>query len=68
MSDVYPAAGAPGMLQMVALYPNNAAEVVSIYLTKGAIVESGTWEAGDDGAVTVTLTGNAGADTTSRCR
>ncbi|MCO5208925.1 MAG: copper resistance protein NlpE [Caldilinea sp.] len=59
MSDVYPAADAPGMLQMVALYPNNAAEVVSIYLTKGAIVESGTWEAGDDGAVTVTLTGNA---------
>ncbi|MCB0133640.1 MAG: hypothetical protein KDE01_13625, partial [Caldilineaceae bacterium] len=39
MSDVYPAADAPGMLQMVALYPNNAAEVVSIYLTKGAIVE-----------------------------
>ena len=59
MSDVYPAADAPGMLQMVALYPNNAAEVVSIYLTKGAIVETGTWEAGDDGAITVTLTGNS---------
>jgi len=59
MSDVYPAADAPGMLQMVALYPNNAAEVVSIYLTQGATVETGTWEAGDDGASTVTLTGNS---------
>ena len=59
VSNVYPAADAPGMLEMVVLYPNNAAEVVSIYLTKGAIVETGTWEAGDDGAVTVTLTGNA---------
>lgn len=59
MSDVYPAADAPGMLQMVALYPNHAAEVVSIYLTKGAMVEVGTWEAGDDGASIVTLTGNS---------
>lgn len=58
VSNVYPAADAPGMLEMVVLYPNNAAELVTIYLTKGAIVETGTWEAGDDGAVTVTLTGN----------
>lgn len=59
VSNVYPAADAPGMLEMVVLYPNNAAEMVTIYLTKGAIVETGTWEAGDDGAVALTLTGNA---------
>jgi uncharacterized lipoprotein NlpE involved in copper resistance len=58
-SNLYPAADAPGMMEIVALYPNNAAEVVSIYLTKGVIVENGSWEAGEEeGAVVVTLTGN----------
>jgi hypothetical protein len=58
-SSVYPAADAPGMISFVALYPNNAAEVVTIYLDKGDINEIGTWETGDDGAVLITLTGNA---------
>ncbi|MBK8797875.1 MAG: copper resistance protein NlpE N-terminal domain-containing protein [Anaerolineales bacterium] len=58
-SNVYPAADAPGMISFVALYPNNAAEVVTIYLGKGDVTETGTWETGDDGAVLVTLTGNA---------
>lgn len=59
-SNLYPAADAPGMMEIVALYPNNAAEIITIYLTKGVIVETGSWEAGEDeGAVVVTITGNA---------
>lgn len=57
-SHLYPAASAPGMMTFVALYPNNNAEVVTIYLSNPAIVETGTWEDGEDGAVVVTLTGN----------
>jgi uncharacterized lipoprotein NlpE involved in copper resistance len=57
-SNVYPAADAPGMMEIVALYPNNAAELVTIYLTKGAIVETGSWETNADGGVDVILTGN----------
>ena len=57
-SKLYPAASAPGMMEFIALYPNNAAEVVTIYLSNPAIVETGSWEAGEDGAVVVTLTGN----------
>ncbi|MEZ4557864.1 MAG: hypothetical protein R2854_15725 [Caldilineaceae bacterium] len=41
--DLYPAGDAPGMLQIVALYPNGNAEQVSVYLTKGAVMEYGTW-------------------------
>ena len=57
-SKLYPAASAPGMMEFIALYPNNAAEVVTIYLSNPAIVETGSWEAGAEGAVIVTLTGN----------
>jgi hypothetical protein len=57
-SKLYPAASAPGMMEFIALYPNNAAEVVTIYLSNPAIVESGSWEAGEAGAVNLTLTGN----------
>ncbi|HHY56588.1 MAG TPA: copper resistance protein NlpE [Chloroflexi bacterium] len=57
-SSLYPAASAPGMMEFIALYPNNHAEVVTLYLSNPAIVESGAWEAGANGAVTVTLTGN----------
>lgn len=61
-SNLYPAASAPGMMEFIALYPNNAAEVVTIYLSNPAIVESGAWEMGEDGAVTVTLTDNQGRE------
>ncbi|MCL4826308.1 MAG: copper resistance protein NlpE N-terminal domain-containing protein [Caldilinea sp.] len=57
-SNLYPAADAPGMMEIVALYPNNAAELVTIYLTRGTIVETGSWETNADGGVDVTLTGN----------
>jgi len=57
-SNVYPAADAPGMMEIVALYPNNAVELVTIYLTKGAIVETGTWEHNADGGVDISLTGS----------
>ncbi|MFN3983312.1 MAG: copper resistance protein NlpE N-terminal domain-containing protein, partial [Caldilinea sp.] len=57
-SNIYPAADAPGMMEIVALYPNNAAELVTIYLTKGTIVETGSWETNAEGGVDVTLTGN----------
>ncbi|MFO7633025.1 MAG: copper resistance protein NlpE N-terminal domain-containing protein [Caldilinea sp.] len=57
-SSLYPAADAPGMIEFVALYPNNAAEVITVYLTKGAIVETGEWEPNDAGGVIVTIVGN----------
>ena len=57
-SNLYPAASAPGMMEFVALYPNNTAEVVTLYLSNPAVVETGAWEASEDGAVVVTLTGN----------
>lgn len=57
-SSLYPAASAPGMMAFVVLYPNNAAEVITVYLSNPAIIESGSWEAGEAGAVIVTLTGN----------
>ena len=56
-SSLYPAADSPGLLEVVALYPDNTAEVVSLYLGKGSVVETGTWEADSEGAVTVLLTG-----------
>ncbi len=56
-SKVYPAADAPGMMEIIALYPNNAAELMTIYLTKGTIVETGTWESNADGGVDLQLTG-----------
>lgn len=56
-SSLYPAADSPGLLEVVALYPDNTAEVVSLYLDKGSVVETGTWEAGREGAITVVLTG-----------
>lgn len=58
VSNVHPAADAPGMMEIIALYPNNNAERVTIYLTKGAIVERGSWETNDDGGIDLTLTGN----------
>ncbi|HAJ37322.1 MAG TPA: hypothetical protein DCL15_16760, partial [Chloroflexi bacterium] len=57
-SSLYPAASAPGMMEFIVIYPNNTAEVVTLYLSNPAIVETGAWEAGEDGAVVVTLTGN----------
>ncbi len=57
-SQLYPAASAPGMMEIIALYPNNAAEVVTIYLSNPAIIETGSWEAGEEDAVILTLTGN----------
>ena len=57
VSSVYPAADGPGLITVLALFPNNNAEQTSIYLTKGAIGEIGTWELGAGNALTVTLTG-----------
>lgn len=57
-SNLYPAASAAGMMEFVALYPNNTAEVVTLYLSNPAVVETGAWETSEDGAVVVTLTGN----------
>lgn len=57
VSKVYPAADAPGLVMVLALYANNNAEQTSIYLTKGAVVEVGTWELDAAGVLTVTLTG-----------
>lgn len=56
-SDLYPAADAPGMMQIVALYPNGNAELVSLYLTKGTIMEYGTWDESDN-TLTLTLEGS----------
>ncbi len=58
MSKVYPAADGPGMMMMLALYANNNAELVTIFLTKGdPTIEVGTWELNDNGEITLTLTG-----------
>ncbi len=59
VSPVYPAADAPGLITVLALYANKNAEQTSIYLTKGAISEVGTWEFNATDTLTVTLTGAA---------
>lgn len=59
VSKVYPAADAPGLVMVLALFANNNAEQTSIYLTKGAVVEVGTWEVDAAGVLTVTLTGTS---------
>jgi predicted secreted protein len=60
VSAVYPAADASGMVELLALYANNAAELNSIYVGKDApVVELGTWQLNADGAVELTLTGTA---------
>ncbi|MCB0070073.1 MAG: copper resistance protein NlpE N-terminal domain-containing protein, partial [Caldilineaceae bacterium] len=61
VSDLYPAGDAPGMLQIVALYPNGNAEQVSVYLTKGAVMEYGTWDE-SDGTLTLSLVGSTARD------
>lgn len=58
VSAVYPAADASGMLELLALYPNNNAQLISIYVGKDApVVENGAWALTADGAVELTLTG-----------
>lgn len=57
VSNVYPAASAPGLVMLMSLYPNNNAEVVNFYFSNAPITEIGTWEL-SDGKVTVTLTEN----------
>ena len=61
VSDLYPAGDAPGMLQIVALYPNGNAEQVSVYLTKGTVMEYGTWDE-SDGTLTLSLVGSTERD------
>ena len=61
-STVYPSADRAGMPEFVVLYPNTAAEVIAIYLDSDLYVETGEWEAGDDGALTLTLTSDAQGD------
>ena len=46
VSSVFPAADAPGMVMVMTLYPNNAAEETTIYFGKDAIMEVGSWELG----------------------
>ncbi len=58
VSDVYPAASAPGLVLLMSLYPNNNAEVVSYYFSNPPIIEQGTWESSGD-SVTVSLTSNS---------
>jgi hypothetical protein len=58
VSNVYPAASAPGLLMLMSLYPNNNAEVVSFYFSNPPITETGTWELSGD-QVAVTLTANS---------
>lgn len=58
VSDVYPAASAPGLVLLMSLYPNNNAEVVSYYFSNPPVIEQGTWESSGD-SVTVSLTGNS---------
>ncbi len=57
VSNVYPAASAPGLVMLMSLYPNNNAEVVNFYFSNAPITETGTWEL-SDGKVVVTLTEN----------
>ena len=57
VSNVYPAASAPGLVMLMSLYPNNNAEVVSFYFSNPPVTETGTWEL-SDGKVVVTLTEN----------
>jgi uncharacterized lipoprotein NlpE involved in copper resistance len=58
VSKLYPAADAPGMLTVLSLFDNNNVEQVTIYIGKDAVMEQGTWAAGDDGSITVTITGS----------
>jgi uncharacterized lipoprotein NlpE involved in copper resistance len=58
VSNVYPAASAPGLVMLMSLYPNMNAEVVSFYFSNPPITELGTWEMTDDGKVAITLTEN----------
>ncbi len=58
VSDVYPAASAPGLVMLMSLYPNNNAELVSYYFSNPPQIEQGTWEASSD-SITVSLTSNA---------
>ncbi|MFN8468792.1 MAG: META domain-containing protein [Caldilineaceae bacterium] len=57
VSNVYPAASAPGLVMLMSLYPNNNAEVVNFYFSNPPITETGTWEL-SEGKVVVTLTEN----------
>jgi heat shock protein HslJ len=66
VSNVYPAASAPGLVVLMSLYPNNNAEVVSFYFSNPPITERGTWEvAGDEVTVTLTENDNGQYDTPS---
>lgn len=58
VSAVYPAADASGMLELLALYPNNNAQLITLYVGKDApVVENGAWQLTADGAVELTLAG-----------
>jgi hypothetical protein len=59
VSDIYLEYDPAGLMEIIALYPNNAAERFSIYFDDSIVVETGEWEAGDDGAVVLTLTDDA---------
>jgi hypothetical protein len=53
VSAVYPAADASGLVQVLELYANQNAQLLSFYLGKDApILEQGTW-ASDDGVRTL---------------
>jgi len=56
VSNIYPEPDTAGLMEIIALYPNNAAERVNIYIDDEVITETGEWAAGDDGAVVLTLT------------
>lgn len=56
VSDIYLEYDPAGLMEIIALYPNNAAEHFSIYFDDEVVVATGEWEAGDDGAVVLTLT------------
>lgn len=56
VSDIYLEYDPAGLMEIIALYPNNAAERFAIYFDDEVTVETGEWEAGDDGAVVLTLT------------
>lgn len=58
VSQVSPAADAMGLVQVLELYENQNAQLLSFYLGKEApIVEQGTWASDDGATVVLTLTG-----------
>jgi hypothetical protein len=57
VTDVYPAADAPGMVTLLALYPNMNMEQLTVYLGKDVIHEVGTWSDATPGFVDVSVTG-----------